>query len=55
MKSDINNLIKLLEDEKRFQKKCKHARTKTIKNAGDYKIKVFCMDCQKILKVKFKY
>ncbi len=50
----IIGLIKMFENQKRLQEKCKHGRTKTLKNSGDYKLKISCIDCGKLLKYKFK-
>lgn len=46
--------IKKFKRIEKLQEKCKHKRTETLRNSGDYKLRISCRDCRKVLKYEFK-
>jgi hypothetical protein len=49
----MKELIKALRRQAKLQKICKHKNKSTIRNNGDYKLRVQCKDCGKLIKYKF--
>jgi hypothetical protein len=50
----LKDLLKILDQQEEYQKTCKHTKVITSKNTGDYKLRVQCKTCGKLLKWEFK-
>ena len=49
----MKELIKFMKDSQEQQKNCKHKNKIIQKNIGDYKLRIQCKDCGKLIKYKF--